>query len=537
MEIFVLLKKYIFLIFIIILPFLCFITRKISPSLNSLPSFEFIDNSFFGITEVKIKNNPLEEWIYKFKDYNKTRLSIETKFDKIRFYYTFSNHKYYYNNQISFFIILKLNESLLTLENNSIIYTANFKKYINVIKIKKITDNIIDDIKDLFPEKKVISLNKIIINYNKNNSNIKCELYFDDFNLNINLEKERLTFNFFYLLQNYITSIIHTCIIGTFFWENNLQNINILFLYIVSAKMISENSKFLNLYEVGFPILKFMIFYFHLLNHGEFILSYIDLISTFLIIWSILFILIAVYLILVINTNYCHCFNNKILNSEIVIKDEFIITQHDKTIFVYFLVVFDIIFNSIYIKAIPLIISLILTIFKHLNQREVMCKKDKIFCIKIYTAGILIYSFHLLIYNFGDYYMVKPTYCFLPFLLISIFSLILIIIIKYEYKFVYAMKKDFEILKIIDKEYCSICLKYFNYDKNKNNKLFCRVTQDENIHKTSCYHYFHEICLFNWRKYKNICPICRKPLDTPNYYYFYDETPCIYKPNYYEFIY
>ena len=117
---------------------------------------------------------------------------------------------------------MKLNESLLTLENNSIIYTANFKKCINVIKIKKITDNIIDDIKDLFPEKKVISLNKIIINYNKNNSNIKCELYFEDFNLNINLEKERLTYNFFYLLQNYITSIIHTCIIGTFFWENNL---------------------------------------------------------------------------------------------------------------------------------------------------------------------------------------------------------------------------------------------------------------------------------------------------------------------------
>ena len=47
------------------------------------------------------------------------------------------------------------------------------------------------------------------------------------------------------------------------------------------------------------------------------------------------------------------------------------------------------------------------------------------------------------------------------------------------------MKKDFEKLKIIDKEYCSICLKYFNYDKNKNNKIFCRVTQDENILKKS----------------------------------------------------
>ena len=104
-----------------------------------------------------------------------------------------------------------------------------------------------------FPEKKVISLNKIIIDYNKNNSNIKCELFFEDFNVNINLGKERLSFLFFYLLQNYITSLIHTCIIGTFFWENNLQNIDILFLYIVCAKMISENAKIIYLFDVNFP--------------------------------------------------------------------------------------------------------------------------------------------------------------------------------------------------------------------------------------------------------------------------------------------
>ena len=92
------------------------------------------------------------------------------------------------------------------------------------------------------------------------------------------------------------------------------------------------------------------------------------------------------------------------------------------------------------------------------------------------------------------------------------------------------MKIDFEILKIIDKECCSICLNDVNYNNNKINKIFCKVTQDENIHETSCKHYFHERYLFNWRKYKNICPFCRKSLPTPNYYYFYDETPCIYKP-------
>ena len=93
------------------------------------------------------------------------------------------------------------------------------------------------------------------------------------------------------------------------------------------------------------------------------------------------------------------------------------------------------------------------------------------------------------------------------------------------------MKKDFEKLKILDKESCAICLKDFIYNKDKVDKIFCKVTQDENIHETACNHYFHERCLFNWIKYRNICPVCRKPLKIPNYYHFYDETPCIYKPS------
>ena len=92
------------------------------------------------------------------------------------------------------------------------------------------------------------------------------------------------------------------------------------------------------------------------------------------------------------------------------------------------------------------------------------------------------------------------------------------------------MKDDFEKLKKIDKECCSICLKDFCYDNEmNNNNLFCRVIQNDNIHKTECNHYFHEKCLFIWRKYRNICPICKNELNQPNYYYFYDYTPCIYK--------
>ena len=122
-----------------------------------------------------------------------------------------------------------------------------------------------------------------------------------------------------------------------------------------------------------------MIFYFHLLIHREYILSYFDFISTLLIIWKIFILYIAGFLIFVININYYHCFNNKILNNQIVTKDEIITIKFSKMIFIYFLIIFNITLTSIYIKAFLFIISLISTIFKHLNKREVMCKKDNIF--------------------------------------------------------------------------------------------------------------------------------------------------------------
>ena len=111
--------------------------------------------------------------------------------------------------------------------------------------------------------------------------------------------------------------------------------------------MISENAKIIYLFDVNFPIFKFMIFYFHLLIHGELILSYFDFISTLLIIWKIFILYIAVFLIFVININYYHCFNNKILNNQIVTKDEIITIKFSKIIFIYFLIIFNIIFTSI----------------------------------------------------------------------------------------------------------------------------------------------------------------------------------------------
>ena len=82
------------------------------------------------------------------------------------------------------------------------------------------------------------------------------------------------------------------------------------------------------------------------------------------------------------------------------------------------------------------------------------------------------------------------------------------------------MKDDFNKLTILNNECCSICLNKFKNTHNGRN-IFCKISEQDNIHLTKCKHYFHEICLFDWRKRKNICPHCRTTLEIPKYYYFY----------------
>ena len=118
-------KNYRNIIFIIILPILCFITRKISYPFYSSPFFELNDNSFFGNVELKIKNNPLEEWTYKLENYNSTRLFFEAKYNKIILYFTFSDNKYYDDYYLSFVINLNINGTLLNIGNNSIFYSED----------------------------------------------------------------------------------------------------------------------------------------------------------------------------------------------------------------------------------------------------------------------------------------------------------------------------------------------------------------------------------------------------------------------------
>ena len=90
------------------------------------------------------------------------------------------------------------------------------------------------------------------------------------------------------------------------------------------------------------------------------------------------------------------------------------------------------------------------------------------------------------------------------------------------------MREDFRKLKEVENDCCSICLREFKYNKNNDYFFLCKITEEDNIHKTRCHHYFHEKCLFRWRKRKNICPICKMQLDIPKYYYFFEENPSIY---------
>ena len=187
--------------------------------------------------------------------------------------------------------------------------------------------------------------------------------------------------------------------------------------------------------------------------------------------------------------------------------------------------------KSVYLNSFALIIVIISTILKYLLQRDVMSKKDINFAVNSYSISLAIYLYFLFMYNFSELYRRKPVYAIIPFIVILSLFIILILVIKKGYKFKYVMNKDFERIKKLEKECCSICLKDFIYNKDNIGIMLCKVTQDENIHETKCHHFFHEKCLFNWRKYRNICPICNARLTIPEYYFFYDDTPCIYKPD------
>ena len=520
-----------FIIFIILLPFFCFISRKLSKPLYLNPFKDLKDNSFFGKASLHLKNNSTIKEIVNISEYNNVRLFIETKYNKIILYFTFSNYYYYDIFNISFAITLNLNKSQLHTDNNSSIwYLDKFENNSNIIKIK---DN--KGIINYFTKKINIPLNEISFKDIISNQTIQCNLIFDDFDLSMTLQKEKFTYKFYYLLECAINVFVFSVIYNYNYFENNYQNINNLFIYIIWEKIYpSSIYQLMNLIKVGIPIFKIIKFYTHLLIYGEFLLSISNIITIGFTIFILCCLIVFVILFFDIENNYHYCFSNEIINNTIVIKEKGGKSKNLSFLLFLFSSSITFIYSSsqyIYNQFFPLIIALMTTILHHLNQREVMCTRDKQFCIKYYWYNTLIYLYFLFIYNIGAFYRIKPQYSVFPFILIFILYQILKYIIKNEYKLNSTMKKDFEKLKKLEKEVCSICLKDFIYDKNKVGKFFCKVSEDENIHETICNHYFHEKCLFNWRKRRNICPNCKTPLPIPDYYYFYDQTPCIYNPS------
>ena len=278
MKIHEILKDYIVLEIIIILPIICYITRKISKPLYSNPLIELNDISFFGVADFINSNE-----IFK-SDHNNTRLFIETKNDKIILYFTLSNHKYYEDCGFSFDITLDVNESsLLFNNNNSINFFADLENVSNIVKIK-------DNDKSLFSNifsRKEISLKFLYLEYIKNNSNFQCALFLEDICLILNLKKERFTYKFYYLLEMIIDSLINNFLLNINIWEHNFQNIYYLFTYVILAKINYNNIHLHDFFKLGIPIFKLLVFYFHLLIHGEFLLSISDIMIIVLFFWKI----------------------------------------------------------------------------------------------------------------------------------------------------------------------------------------------------------------------------------------------------------
>ena len=374
MKVIGLIRKNILWIFIIILPIFCFITRKLSKPIYSNPFIELNGNSFFGSENFIFKNDSTKKETFGIKNYKNIRLFVETKYNTIILYFTLSQHIYYDDYDLSFSIIINISKSSLILNNYSIFYIENFQNNSNVVKIKENKNNFITN----YFSKKTISLNFFFLQYAKNNSKIESALFFEDFYLLLNLKKEKLTYKFFYLLEITIDLLIHTGLFGTIFWENNFQNIYHLFTYILWAKINFINAHFQDLFKVGIPIMKLLLFYFHLVIYGEFILSISDIVTIFLIIWTLTTVITFTCIIFEIENNYYYCYHNKIVNNEIVIKKKNNNFRHSYLTFILLFIFVNLPFQSLYIQTLPLI-------SQNSNQKEKIFYLFEIRCNLYFT--------------------------------------------------------------------------------------------------------------------------------------------------------
>ena len=516
--------KYKLITIILLFPILCYLTRKISTSLNSNIFKDFNDKSFYGKSKFIPKNNLLKKE-YHYENYTKIRIFAESNYNKVKFHFKLSKEKYYDTNNIEFEITLK-NGVSVNYPNDSIIYFSNNSEVKN-IKFKEYKTE------SLLNKKSESSFNNIELIYNKKRNSLECNLSLKDFDFIFYLSKAFFSLKFFYLYKILLYIIFYILIgIKILHFQNNLQNISIIFLLLIRIKLVeSLIMNFVQLYKVGIPIIKILIFYFHLLIYGDCLLTITDILITLI---TFTLIIISIFYLMIMNDNernYDYCFNNFIYNGQIIKKKNNINLLKYKIpiIILYSLYSIFCYKNCIYFETVLLIFILIFTIFTYLFQREVMTSKDKKFCIQFYFYGIIIYCFLSFIYNIERFYQIEVSFHIFGFIVIFSLYKVLKYVITNDYKIKYIMATDFKYLKYLDKECCSICLKEFNFNQENEKKFFCKISVYDNIHKAKCNHFFHEKCLFIWRIHRNKCPICKINLDVPKYYYFYEYTPYIYK--------
>ena len=106
------------------------------------------------------------------------------------------------------------------------------------------------------------------------------ECFFEDFDIIMDLKKEKFTYKFFYLFESFITLIFNFLLCGNILSieEYNMQNISIIFLLIIRKKLVLQFIyRNLDFFHIGTPIFKIFTFYFYLLINGELIFSLISL--------------------------------------------------------------------------------------------------------------------------------------------------------------------------------------------------------------------------------------------------------------------
>ena len=516
-------QKTIIISIIIILPILCFITKLISFPKKDL-KYKYLNNKEFLGKKHFIKSKS------KFNGCSKIRINCEIERNDIKFYFVLFDENI--KKEIYFDILIK--KKILDNFEFDKIYSNYKLSYIYSNDSLNITFKEYD--KSIFPVKKyTLLLNEFIFIIYNDSSEFMCYLNFTDFSGYFSLKKT--IFNYYtknfikYVIYHIILFFCHLVIIINHYLNGiNIQNISIFFLIIYELRLFKDilYNFFSLFYFVKFKLIfKILIFYFHLLVYSEIIFNVNEILSIIYILIHILLFSCHVTILEKIHKIYLICFYNKYINGVIHCKiSEYQIYKLFKKFFIkieiFCIVTLYIdykIINSVYLKFLPLIVGIIVSIFEHLSKREIMDIKTKKNCMIVYLIIIISWCIILIYYCI----LFKSQCLIFPFLIILILTIILNIIIKFNIKIKYFLRNNYEILENLNKkkEKCSICIQSFSYNHNLKKKFFCFPNAYDIIHKTKCEHFYHEICLYEWIKYKNICPFCRKKLNEPKYYYFW----------------